>query len=62
MNFLRNVINLVFTYLIIIPALYASIWVGHIDTFLRERHYKLFNIPYYKGKTKFGHYIKRLDK
>ena len=59
---IKDVVDLIFSYLVIVPVFWLLIQYSAICERIKESYYRAFNIPYYKGNGKFHPYVKRTDR
>ena len=61
-SWLRNLLDSLITYLIILPGYHILIVCSAIHERIKEFYYQIFSIPYIKQRDKGNTYVKRIDR
>lgn len=61
-SWLRNLLDSLITYLIILPGFHIIIVYSAIHERIKEFYYQIFSIPYIKQRDKGNTYVKRVDR
>lgn len=61
-NGIKDFLDLVFAYLVILPVFWLIIQYGAVHEKVKELYYIVFKIPYYKAPDKFHSYVVRTDR
>ena len=59
---IKDFLELMFAWLVIIPVCWLLIQYSALHEQVKELYYRLFGIPYYKGRDKFHDYVRRTDR
>jgi len=62
MKWFRNLLDLAFAWLVLLPGFWVIIQYSRLHEKVKELYYILFSIPYWKVPDKFYHYVVRKNK
>jgi len=59
---IKDFFLLVLIHGLILPVFWLIVWYSDLHERVKEMYYRLFGIPYYKGRDKFNDYVRRTDR